>query len=174
MSPFVVAIYFLVITLALFLAYRMTSLALRTRQLPEACIAGFAFGTAVGTFLLTIGRGIGALPEGWDVPVHAAGALLISIAAALLGLFTWRVFRPDAPWARRGFVALGALVLASLVASLATPEDFRSHVRTPGARRASSGCSRGASSSSGPAARRCTTGTRCAAVSPSGLPTPSS
>lgn len=131
MSPFVVAIYFLVITLALFLAYRMTSLALRTRQLPEACIAGFAFGTAVGTFLLTIGRGIGALPEGWDVPVHAAGALLISIAAALLGLFTWRVFRPDAPWARRGFVALGALVLASLVASLTTPEDFRSHVRTP-------------------------------------------
>lgn len=131
MNPFVVAIYFLVISLALLLAHRMALLARRTRQLPEACIAVFAFGTALGTFLLTIGRGIGALPEGWDVPVHAAGGLLISIAAAVLGLFTWRVFRPEAPWARHGFFALGVLVLASFAVTLATPADYTSQTRVP-------------------------------------------
>lgn len=134
MDPFVVAIYFLVITLALVLAGRMALLAHRTRQLPETCIAVFAFGTAAGTFLLTFGRRVGSLPEGWDVPVHAAGALSISIGAATLGLFTWRVFRPEAPWARRAFLALSALILSSLAAALATPADFSSQAVNPSSR----------------------------------------
>ena len=80
------------------------------------------------------GRGIGTLPPGWDVPVHMAGAIALSVAAIALGLFTWQVFRPDERWARLGFLAVSALVLMSVLTSLATPTDFASQVHTPTSR----------------------------------------
>jgi hypothetical protein len=134
MNPFITGIFFLVIILAAVLGTRMLMLARRTGRLPELCIAVFAFGTGPGSFLQVFGRGVGTLPPGWDVPVHMAGAIALSVAAIALGLFTWQVFRPGERWARLGFLAVSALVLMSVVTSLATPTDYSSQVHTPTSR----------------------------------------
>ena len=134
MNRFITGIFFLVIILAAVLGTRMLLLARRTGRLPELCIAVFAFGTGPGSFLQVFGRGVGTLPPGWDVPVHMAGGLAISVAAIALGLFTWQVFRPDERWARLGFLAISALVITSFLVTLATPADFSSQVHTPTSR----------------------------------------
>ena len=134
MNPFITGIFFLVILLAAVLGTRMSILARRTGHLPELCIAVFAFGTGPGSFLQVLGRGVGTLPSSWEVPVHMAGAIALSVAAIALGLFTWQVFRPGERWARLGFLAISALVVMSVLASLATPTDFASRVHSPTSR----------------------------------------
>jgi hypothetical protein len=89
---------FIVVSLAV--GVRLLLLARRTRQLPEL---------AVGLALLLMG-GFGwplmvasqqwlAAPDGLRVALALASTLLMSVGESALAVFTWRVFRPGAPWA---------------------------------------------------------------------------
>jgi len=91
---------------------RLLLLARRTRQLPETAL-GLALALA-GTlgwallFLSSQGEGALGLPATW---LRGAGILSTALGSAGLWVFTWRVFRPDATWAR-------ALCAAGIAAAL--------------------------------------------------------
>jgi hypothetical protein len=90
---------------------RMLRLGSRTRQLPELTMGGsLALSGGVGGALLLLARAGGG--AGGDA-LFAASSYAMAIGAALLALFTWRVFRPS----ERRAAALFAGLLAALVAS---------------------------------------------------------
>jgi hypothetical protein len=89
---------------------RLLRLARRTGALPER-----ALGAAV---LLTMGLGyplLVASAAAGNVSLRFAGALLVDAGFALTTFFTWRVFRPGAPWA----AALAAGLALGFAAQLA-------------------------------------------------------
>src|SRR5262245_38853910 len=92
---------------------RLLGVAHRTRQLPELLIgvAIFAYASLALPALLAMG-----MP---GVPVGAARVLQMvqqtanCVALTALFFFTWRVFRPDAAWARLATIAGIALALVA-------------------------------------------------------------
>lgn len=97
---------------------RLLMLAHRTRQLPELWIG-------LGLVLITVGgaplSSIGRLPTLVRTPVgdalFATGLLLALCGIELLFVFTWKVFRPAAGWART-LVVLAALALGAQFAGI--------------------------------------------------------
>lgn len=88
---------------------RLLRLSRRTRQLPEQAIGlGLVLITVIGAPMSAAGR----LPALVSTPL-GDGLFGLGLASALGGIallfvFTWRVFRPDAEWAK-GVVGLAAL-----------------------------------------------------------------
>lgn len=103
----------LVSTLAsLFVGARMLILAARTRALPELCM-GVALAGAGGlgvllSFLARVYTAALGEAAGWLLGIAQVCVLAGPVA---IGLFTWRVFRPEAAWARLVFAG-GAGVIA--------------------------------------------------------------
>jgi hypothetical protein len=101
----------LAFTLAsLVLGIRLGLLARRTRQLPELLLAiGFFFGGFLGH---TLSWCIYMLkpPEPYLTALHYLLSASAAIACALLAIMAWRVFRPDAAWAK----ALSLVIVAFL------------------------------------------------------------
>jgi len=95
---------------------RLLLLARRTRQLPETALGlAFVLAGTLGWALLFLSAqedGVMGLPAPW---LRGAGVLSTALGSAGLWVFTWRVFRPDAPWAR----ALCGLGIAAALVGIA-------------------------------------------------------
>lgn len=109
---------------------RLLWLAWKTRELPELCIgAGLLSVVGLG-FPLIVASGMGprAVVE-LSLPLLAIGLGFVALGTVCLYAFTWRVFRPRNPWAKRIVVgaALGlvVVVVGSVRAfTLARPEQL--------------------------------------------------
>jgi hypothetical protein len=87
---------------------RLVEVARRTRGLPELAMGlGLLCISAPGLPLATVARlpGVIATPAG-DV-LFGVGLAFSLAGIGLVYVFTWRVFRPDAMWARAALVAVG-------------------------------------------------------------------
>lgn len=92
---------------SLVLGVRLLLLARRTRKLPELAIGlNFLLAGAIGYALLVAAESLRLLPAPWDGRASFAGVTAISLGAALVGLFSRAVFRPES---RLAGVALAAL-----------------------------------------------------------------
>jgi len=90
---------------------RLLRLASRTHELPELVLGA--------SVLLAIGLGFPLLvasAASASVGLRIAGALSVDVGFLLVATFTWRVFRPAAPWAAAlvASLALGFLVQLAL------------------------------------------------------------
>lgn len=105
------------LTASLGVGIRLILLARRTRQLPELCVgvAMLCFGP-FGYGLVLAARLLPDLPRGAAVSLSLAGLTGVSLGAAALLLFAWRVFRPHEAWARAASLAGFALLSISSLA----------------------------------------------------------
>ncbi|MEM9174270.1 MAG: hypothetical protein AAGC67_03480 [Myxococcota bacterium] len=94
-------------------AVRLLVLAARTRQAPEVWGGLYFLGTSIGIPLRVLGHALAPTDPGMALTCNAVGHVFFAAAVCALTMFTWRVFRPDAAWARG--LALG--LLASIVAA---------------------------------------------------------
>jgi hypothetical protein len=93
---------------------RLLSLWWRTRELPELCIGlGIVLISVVGMPVSVLGRLPNMVGTSFGNVVFAVGLSVACGGIALLFAFTWRVFRPEALWARSGMLA-ASLAIAVL------------------------------------------------------------
>ena len=111
-----------IIALSLFLGLRLARAALRSRSLPEGLMAAFFFGGSTGYAVLMLRPTFGLPPESAGMLYSIAGAFFL-LPGTTVVLFTWKVFRPDAAWARSVALSLATLTTLSYVLSawLAAP-----------------------------------------------------
>ena len=104
---------------------RALALGMRSRQLPELTLGGaLVLSGGIGGVLVLLARA-GGNSGGEGLIVVATS--IMSVGAALLALFTWKVFRPGEAWATALFAGLlGALVLGA-VARVLTGETDPNH-----------------------------------------------
>lgn len=95
---------------ALIVAVRTLALWRRTRGLPELLLSLYLLGATVLGYPLMIASSRIPVTELW--PLHMAGQVIMTIGLASLLLFTQKVFRPGASWAR-GFVGVSLLLLVA-------------------------------------------------------------
>ena len=117
---------------------RLLGLARQTRQLPELLIGSgvFVYSSLALPALLIMGLPSLPLAAARFFQLVQQAANFVTLSAVVL--FTWRVFRPDAAWARTGVVAGIALALFASWGSVsvapeaqgasAMPEQVRSYV----------------------------------------------
>lgn len=106
---------------SLFVGGRMLLLAARTRGLPELCM-GIALAGAGGfgvllSFLARVYTGALGGAAGWLLGIAQVCVLAGPVA---VGLFTWRVFRPEAVWARLVFTGGAGVIGAVWTVNCAT------------------------------------------------------
>jgi len=102
------------VVVSLVLGVRLLRLWSRSRQLPELAIgASFLIAGVMGYVATVLGNpGTAGLPDALAYRVMVSGIGLISAGVALTYFFVWKVFRPDAAWARGLFwIAIVALSL---------------------------------------------------------------
>lgn len=89
------------ILVSLVVGIRLLLIAARTRQLPELAVglALFLMG-GFGWPLSVAAQQITALPDAARIGLALLSVLLMSVGMLALAVFTWRVFRPQAGWAR--------------------------------------------------------------------------
>lgn len=111
---------------------KLLLLARRTRQLPELAVGLGVFLVAFVSYPLSLASISPDLAPATAKLLFATGAFASAVGSASIYVFTWKVFRPDAGWARvLTLVAIGAIfVFAAVsvvrVAGAATPaEVFR-------------------------------------------------
>ena len=93
----------------------------RTRELPELAIGlAFLLGGALGYVPVVIATAVPDLPDRIATATFATGILALDVGAGALWLFTWRVFHPADPWAKRLFIAAIVLLLGTFVGQVAT------------------------------------------------------
>lgn len=104
---------------------RALGIGVRSRQLPELTLGGaLVLSGGIGGVLVLLGRaGGGVGGEGLIV----AATSIMSVGAALLALFTWRVFRPAEAWATGVFAGLLGALAVSAVARVLTGETDPNH-----------------------------------------------
>jgi hypothetical protein len=87
---------------SLVLGVRLLRLWSRSRQLPELAIgASFLAAGVLGYIATVLGNGgTAGLPDAAAYWLMISGVGLISVGVALTYFFVWKVFRPDAAWAR--------------------------------------------------------------------------
>lgn len=97
---------------------RLLLLARRTRQVPETALGVGLFTLAGVCYPASL---LAQLATGHEPVVRAAAlvsAVMLSVGCSATIVFTWKVYRPDASWARSlawsGFVAWGLLVVSGL------------------------------------------------------------
>ena len=101
-----------------FVGARLLLLARRTRRFPELSLGlGLLLICALGHPFCAVGRLPGMFGTALGDGLFAIGLGICSSGIALLYAFTWRVFRPDAAWARVA-VAVAAAIVFALAAGL--------------------------------------------------------
>jgi len=105
------------VAVSLVLGFRLLRLWFRSRQLPELAIgASFLVAGVLGYIATILGNpGTAGLSEVMAYRVMISGIGLISIGVALTYLFVWKVFRPEATWARALFWAACVALLITIV-----------------------------------------------------------
>lgn len=107
---------------------RLLAMWSRTRALPELAIGiGFFVGVLFGFIPETLVYSTDLLPAPWVKPTVVLAEISIRVCVLSLLVFTWRVFRPDALYARVLVTGLaGALVLSLVMAPFGvkfSPDD---------------------------------------------------
>lgn len=100
-----------------FVGIKLLMLARRTRQLPELTV-GIGF-----VLVAFLGYPLGLAALGLEGPVarvaFCVGTVAASVGSMSIYVFTWRVFRPEEPWARAlagaGMLGLAAVAVGSVV-----------------------------------------------------------
>lgn len=104
---------------------RALGLGLRSRQLPELTLGGaLVLSGGVGGVLVLLARAGGGSGGGGLI---VAATSLMSVGAALLALFTWRVFRAADAWAAMLFAGLVGVMAVSAVARVLTGDTDPDH-----------------------------------------------
>lgn len=121
---------FLVSSLAVGL--HLLALARRTRAFPELAMgSGFVVGGFLGYVPETLALATGWVPLHWQPWVLLEAEAAIAFSALAMALFTWRVFRPRAPWAPplvagvAVLLAAGVLAFPAPVSRAATPAELQ-------------------------------------------------
>lgn len=95
---------------------KLLLLARRTRQLPELTVGLGLFLVALVGYPLSLASLAPDLSPGVAKLLFGAGTLATAVGSASIYVFTWRVFRPDAAWARVLSVgAIGAIFAFAVV-----------------------------------------------------------
>jgi hypothetical protein len=116
---------------SLVVSLRLLALARRTGELPELLIGlGLLLMGGVGYPLFTAARLLGDAPS-LQASLHAAHALLSLVGQSAIAVFTWRVFRNDARWAR-SVVFIFTTTLAGLLLWQTAAPGWRVHAATEG------------------------------------------
>lgn len=101
--------------ISLVVGLRILWIARRTRGLPELTLGFALFVSGTVTYpILVAGRVLEGLGPEERGAFWAAGIAVHSLAMLALYVFTWRVFRPHAGWARGLFVAAVVLLFGGL------------------------------------------------------------
>jgi hypothetical protein len=96
------------IVVSLVVGWRLLLLARRTRQLPELAVGlGLFLMGGFGWPLMVAAQRLLLAPDGVRVGLALASTLLMAVGEIALAVFTWRVFRPQARWARLLVLAVG-------------------------------------------------------------------
>lgn len=109
---------------------KLLLLARRTRQLPELAVGLGVFLVAFVSYPLSLASLSPDLAPGLAKLIFSAGAVASAVGSASIYVFTWKVFRPDAGWARgvalTAIAAIGAFAVVSIVRvlSVATPAEI--------------------------------------------------
>ena len=96
-------------------AVRLLLLATKTRQPPELFGGLYFLGTSIGVPLRVLGHAVAPTNPFLAADCNRVGHVFFAAAVCALTIFTWRVFRPKARWAR----AFAPLLIASIVATTA-------------------------------------------------------
>jgi hypothetical protein len=100
--------------------FRLLAVGWRTGQIPETTIgASFVLGGGLAGLLGLIAARLQVLLGSPLQPLLGVSSLALQAGVTCLALFTWRVFRPRAPWARLLFGACVAGLAASFLGHLA-------------------------------------------------------
>ena len=94
-------------------ALRLLALAARTRQAPELWGGLYFLGAAIGLPMRVLGHSLGIDHPELTSDLNLLGHAFFASASAAMAMFTWRVFRPEAVWARN-------LVVGTLLSIVAT------------------------------------------------------
>ncbi len=107
------ALAFMLVSLVIGL--RLLGLARRTRELPELAIGlGYFLIGGIGYPLLIVSNRATDLSVGARLGLLWASLVTTAIATTAIGVFVWRVFRPEARWARAAVWTFPGLSAASL------------------------------------------------------------
>jgi len=110
------------VLVSLVLGIRLLALARRTRELPElACGLALLLMGAIGYPLLAIVQQGTGVPVGVRVGLLVAQMLCHVVANTAFCIFTLRVFRPRARWARLLTAAVSGAVVASIAIQAVAP-----------------------------------------------------
>lgn len=105
------------VVVSLVLGVRLLRLWSRSRRLPELAIgASFIAAGVMGYIATVLGNpGTVGLPDTTAYRMMISGIALISFGVALTYFFVWKVFRPDAAWARVLFWIAAVALLLTIV-----------------------------------------------------------
>jgi len=110
------------VLVSLVLGVRLLMLAARTHEIPEfACGLGLLLMGAVGYPLVAITQQVSGLPTALRVGLLIVQMLCHVVGNTALCIFTLRVFRPDAAWARGLTAAVLLAVVTSIAIQMASP-----------------------------------------------------
>jgi hypothetical protein len=100
---------------SLVIGLRLLLLARRTRELPELAIGlGYLLIGGIGYPLLIVSTRATGLPTAPRIGLLWISLVTTAIATTAIAVFVWRVFRPEAAWARAAVYAFPGLIAASL------------------------------------------------------------
>lgn len=101
---------------------RILVMGLRSRDLPELAIGcGLLLAAGLGYPMMMVAQLATGLPEGVRIGLLVAHMLCNIVGLGGLAYFTFRVFRPEAAWARVLWISLPATELLSAAAQLLGP-----------------------------------------------------
>lgn len=111
---------------------KLLLLARRTRQLPELAVGLGVFLVAFVSYPLSLASLSPELAPGTAKLLFAIGSVASALGSSSIYVFTWKVFRPDAAWARvlalaaiAAIVAFAGVSVARVAAAAAPSEVFR-------------------------------------------------
>lgn len=100
MSPILLTIAWLFVSLGMLLAIRLARSAQQTGEWPEWLMAAFFGGACLGYACTLVVTQLEALPEAAIGLVHGLGRVAMQVPPSAIALFTWQVFRRDDARAR--------------------------------------------------------------------------
>ncbi|HKJ24608.1 MAG TPA: hypothetical protein VKB65_07285 [Myxococcota bacterium] len=102
---------------AVVIGWRLIWLSRRTRGLPEFAIGtGLFLMGGLGYPLIVLARQMTAWPDAARAGLILANEIFAIVGMTLVAVFNWRVFRPNAPWAKALVGAIAATLTGLMVA----------------------------------------------------------